>query len=359
MARVSQDVIESLARKVLALRSEYEFATFWLGVRLAGPVSAEEAIATRKEINRRVGLRVLELAPDLTATLDDPEAQVRLSHPSGGVTLRVRPLLIYGRYRKLSREIPQSKWPCRRCHGSGCEACGGTGRRYERTVEELAAAPILAAARATGTKMHAVGREDVDARMLGRGRPFVLELGDPRVRTFALEPIQKQLNETLPGEVELQELQFADRALRRAVNSISPDKSYSALVDCLAPAQRTRLARLACLNGATIRQETPRRVLHRRPNRIRERAIRSCVWEIPPGEGPVRRFTVTLLVESGTYIKELISGDEGRTAPSIAQLLAVPCECAELDVLEVHCDPAADRERMRATNETGQDPRSG
>ena len=342
MERVPENVIEAFARKVPALRSEYEFSTFWIGTRIEGPVTAEEAIALRKEINHRAGERVTELAPDLIATPDAPEARVTLHYPSGGVALRVQPLFIYGRYRKLSREIPQSKWPCRRCHGAGCESCGGTGRRYMRTVEELVAAPILAAARANGTKMHAVGREDVDARMLGRGRPFVLELGDPHVRSFDLAPIQEELNRSLKDEVGLEDLRFADKALMRIVTSISPDKSYCAVVDCLVPAARAGFERITGLGQTVVRQETPRRVLHRRPNRIRERVIRSCSVELPPDEDPVRRFVITLRVQSGTYIKEFISGDEGRTAPSVAQLLAVPCECAELDVLEVHCDPLRD-----------------
>ena len=30
-----------------------------------------------------------------------------------------------------------------------------------------------------------------------------------------------------------------------------------------------------------------------------------------------------------------LSGDEGRTTPSVAEVLGVPCTCAELDVLDV------------------------
>lgn len=37
--------------------------------------------------------------------------------------------------------------------------------------------------------------------------------------------------------------------------------------------------------------------------------------------------------DAGTYVKELISGDDGRTEPSFAALLGQQCFCAELDVL--------------------------
>ena len=331
--------VERFAQEVLRLRSGYEFDTFWLGTRIPGPVSQDEAIAFRRNLNQRVGLRVLELAPDLTATPENPEARITLHYATERVTVAVRPLLVYGRYRKLSREIPQSKWPCRRCRGEGCESCAGTGKRFLRTIEELVAAPILSASEAVGTKMHCIGREDVDVRMLGSGRPFVLELADPHVRSFGLGPIQERINRELSDEVEVEQLQFADKALLRTVNSINPDKSYCAVVECLAPADRHAIAHLADLLDVTLRQETPRRVLHRRANRVRFRVVRNCSVELPPDSELMARFSLCLRVQSGTYIKEFISGDQGRTTPSVAELLGVPCECAELDVLEVHCDP--------------------
>jgi len=340
MNPIPDETIEAFAREVLRLRSEYEFGTFWLGTRVAGPVTPEEAIAIKSEVNRRVGQRVERMAPELTASLERAEIRIELTYPAGGARVqRLRPLLIYGRYRKLSREIPQSKWPCRLCHGAGCDSCGGTGKRFQRSVEELVAAPILAICRGFGTKMHSVGREDVDARMLGRGRPFVLELAMPRVRTFDLAPIQEALNRTLAGEVEVEQLRFADRDLLECMLRLSPDKSYRAMVECYVPVARKAVERLGTLRDLVLRQETPRRVLHRRPNLVRRRTVRAIAVQISDASPMIRRFELTARVESGTYIKELISGDEGRTHPSISAILRAPCECAELDVLEVHCDP--------------------
>jgi tRNA pseudouridine synthase 10 len=46
---------------------------------------------------------------------------------------------------------------------------------------------------------------------------------------------------------------------------------------------------------------------------------------------------VSLIIEaeSGTYIKELISGDGGRTRPSLSELVGVPCNVSKLDVIEI------------------------
>lgn len=338
MAEFTEDMVESLAREIVGLRSEWEFRTFWLGVRIRGPISREEAIAGRRELRRRLGLRVLELAPDLVATPESPEARLMIHPDDGRVSINVRPLLVYGRYRKLSREIPQSKWPCR-CRGRGCELCNYTGKRYERTVEELMAAVLLPLTGAEGTKLHSVGREDVNVRMLGSGRPFVLELARPRVRTIELAPAAAEINRRYHEEMEVREIQPGDAAVLKAVTSARADKTYRAVVECLAPAPVRMVERLSDMAGMTIHQETPRRVLHRRPNRMRPREVRTCSVALQQASEEVRRFVLTLRVESGTYVKELVSGDEGRTNPSVAALLRLPCECAELDVLDVHCDP--------------------
>ena len=46
-------------------------------------------------------------------------------------------------------------------------------------------------------------------------------------------------------------------------------------------------------------------------------------------------FVVDLRCMHGTYVKEWVSGDDGRTDPSLAELLGVGTECAVLDVLDI------------------------
>ena len=47
-------------------------------------------------------------------------------------------------------------------------------------------------------------------------------------------------------------------------------------------------------------------------------------------------FILEVRGEAGLYIKELISGDGGRTEPSISSLLNNECKCQELDVIGIH-----------------------
>ena len=40
--------------------------------------------------------------------------------------------------------------------------------------------------------------------------------------------------------------------------------------------------------------------------------------------------------EGGLYIKELISGDENRSKPSISEILGTNARCVQLDVMHVN-----------------------
>lgn len=85
-------------------------------------------------------------------------------------------------------------------------------------------------------------------------------------------------------------------------------------------------------DGLLIHQKTPLRVLHRRSLMFRERYIHRMKIE------PVnQRFLVVHLeTQAGTYIKEFVTGDLGRTQPSFGDLFGCEADILQLDVEEVH-----------------------
>jgi len=109
-------------------------------------------------------------------------------------------------------------------------------------------------------------------------------------------------------------------------------KRYRAQVQFDADVDADALAAaVAELEGATVEQYTPNRVDHRRASVTRERDVYEATADL---DGP-RRATVEVHGAGGLYVKELISGDEGRTDPSLAGLLGVGAEVVALDVLAV------------------------
>ncbi len=286
--------------------------------------------SARGAFNRELGKRI-EVETGAEGRPADPEIVLLADLPAGRVEATILPVYLEGRYRKLDRTLPQTRWPCRRCQGRGCDTCHGTGKTYAESVEELVAAPVLAATQGEGTRFHGMGREDIDARMLGSGRPFVLEILRPKRRT--LDPVQlgEEVARASGGRVEVVGFHMADARRVVQVKEASPEKSYRVAVLGAAAEAKINEA-LTVAIGRAIAQRTPTRVAHRRSDLVRPRRIVAArLVEFAEG-----RFTLDLRAEAGTYIKEWVEGDGGRTDPNLAQLLGTPLTVEHLDVLEIH-----------------------
>ncbi|MFH0817467.1 MAG: tRNA pseudouridine(54/55) synthase Pus10, partial [Candidatus Micrarchaeota archaeon] len=259
-------------------------------------------------------------------SFDSPDIIILLDFEENEVKVSISPLFIYGHYKKFSREISQTKWPCD-CR-NGCEECKGTMFKYS-SVEDLISAPLLNAFKAKSEKFHGAGREDIDARMLGDGRPFVFELEGPLKRNVDLKSLQDSINSEFHEKIELSRLSFAPPKMVETVKMARLEKSYKALVQTTSPISRQKLSKIPRV--VKLKQQTPNRVLHRRSDLERLRSVRvtNCKQLGPTS------FELTMNTDSGTYVKEFISGDGGRTKPSISELLGVPAVCAELDVIGI------------------------
>ncbi len=293
-------------------------------------VGTEWGESARSAFNRELGKKVA-LASGAEGVTERPDVVFLADLPVGRVELTVLPVYVRGRYRKLDRTLPQTRWPCRRCRGRGCTFCGGTGKTYATSVEEVIAAPFLRTTGAEGSRFHGMGREDIDARMLGDGRPFVLELLRPRVRSIDLAALAGALGPDAAGRVELQDVVPAGPADVLRVKEAAPEKTYRVGVIGAVPVAKVNEA-LHLAVGRAIAQRTPTRVAHRRSDRVRTRRIVA-----PRLVGTdAGRFTLDLRAEAGTYIKEWVEGDGGRTDPSLSSLVGAPLKVESLDVLEIH-----------------------
>ena len=75
-------------------------------------------------------------------------------------------IYLWGRYTKLCNDMPQAPWLI------------GDKRKGKNSVQEVIADGTARAGviDSRSIKFHAAGREDIDVRMLGNGRPFMLDL---------------------------------------------------------------------------------------------------------------------------------------------------------------------------------------
>jgi tRNA pseudouridine synthase 10 len=242
----------------------------------------------------------------------------------GKVSLERNDLFIFGRYKKLVPGLSQSRWLCSHCEGKGCGACGGKGKNYE-SVEERIGEPLKNATGADGYVMHASGREDVDATNTA-GRAFVLMLSNPVKRAPDLE--NAALDIAGSGDVTVAGLYPVARSFVEVVTESHFDKTYEAQVEFGKSLSAADLEEIQGLEGKMLAQQTPQRVAHRRADLVRHRRVKHLEILSAAGGRAVLRITA----EAGTYIKELISGDDGRTQPSIAGLLKMDAKCTKLAV---------------------------
>ncbi|MDF2955846.1 MAG: tRNA U54 and U55 pseudouridine synthase Pus10 [Candidatus Alkanophagales archaeon MCA70_species_2] len=338
--------VEAWAWRAVAALRDYEFKTFLVGTRMSGLLAENEemlweltgaayAEPLKSEFNREVG-KILQRLLNKRVDFQTPDILILIDLNREAVELQVRPVFIYGRYRKLVRGMPQTRWLCRSCRGAGCERCNFTGKMYPESVEELIKAPVVEEFEAEDMILHGCGREDIDARMLGRGRPFVAEVVAPRRRTVNLQRLEEKIKESSGGKVEVFGLRYVTKDAVEIVKNVKAAKTYRFKLRLGAKVEEKHLrAALEGLKGV-IRQRTPRRVVHRRADIVREREVYDiCLIEF--GKHPV----VEIKCESGLYVKELVSGDEGRTKPSLSELLGVTAEVFELDVLDVEFELAS------------------
>jgi tRNA pseudouridine synthase 10 len=257
----------------------------------------------------------------------DGDCRLVFDYREGEVSLERNGLFIFGRYRKLVPGISQSRWTCPKCKGKGCKKCGGKGKNYD-SVEEKAGEPVKKAAEAADYVMHASGREDVDATN-SAGRAFVLEVKDPKARELDYKAIAEEIAKG--NEVSVDGLRTVKRGFVEVVTESHFDKTYKAEVRFGRELTDEDKERIEGIAGRTILQRTPTRVAHRRADLVRHRKVK----ELKVLESAGTSAKLLIKAEAGTYIKELISGDEGRTEPSISDLLSTKAECVSLDVSEI------------------------
>ena len=246
-------------------------------------------------------------------------------------------VFLEGRYRKLTRDLPQTIFWCPDCKGHPrrkrkCSRCEGFGKLTRDSVQELVA---WVAGKVFGTrknKFHGAGREDVDVRMLGEGRPFVLELIGPKVFDVDLAELEAEINRRNEGRLEIRGLHWTEKTRVRVLKETPHAKEYEAVVEVDGEVDPARLEELLGRRIEVV-QSTPGRVAHRRSNKEWQRWIE--LHSATPVDEEPERWTIRLATQHGTYVKEAISGEHGKTSPSLGSLLDVACTCISLDVLAI------------------------
>lgn len=331
--------IDAISKTIAKKLENIEFSTFQIGSiasddmlkaenKVFEMVGIEFVESIKSEINRELGKRVEKLTGKKFA-LKNPDVTVVVDLNIDTIRTQVRSLFIYGKYQKLARGIPQTKWMCPKCKGKGCTYCGGVGKLYPTSVQEIIEKPLLKAADSKKSKFSGAGREDIDARNLD-WRPFIIEILKPVKRKIDLKKLEKQINKS--KKVKAKGLKFTTKDVIRQIKTERIDKTYLAETEFKKDIDKKKLKELKSLTKEPILQKTPLRVVHRRADKYRKRSVKGISYKLISK----RKLQLKIRAESGLYIKELISGDEGRTQPNISDMLGNKVKKISLDIIKIH-----------------------
>ena len=318
--------IPKYAEEIQRRLAGYEYRTILIGSSFPADILEKEKVLQerygnlgepiKKEFSRELGKYYLDMTgKEFDRTDPDIMAKVNVEYMS--IEFQIKSLLIYGIYNKNVRGIPQTRWI-----------------KYSEktdTVESVIGEQLKEMGKGKDYALHGAGREDVDVRMLGNGREFVIELTEPRLRSIDLNKLMESINKTNLGVV-VSSMRPSSREEIKNIKNEKHYKIYCAKLESGKPVSCEELREICKeFNGKVIYQRTPLRVSSSRSDLVRERRIAEMSVECRENGDHI----LTIEAEAGTYIKELISGDDGRTSPSLAEKLGTDIRIRELDVIMI------------------------
>lgn len=244
------------------------------------------------------------------------------------VDIVIDSIFLKGSYIKYCREIGQSPWTI-----NGAKVCASSVQEEMLHLNKIFNSDSII--------MHAGGREDRDVRMLGTGRPIMLEivnpknfeikkrLGDPE---FVKEFVQKELNKTT-DKIEISGLELCEKSYMDLIKKFenSKIKSYTCVVWVSKEISDDDIKMLNEYPETNIIQKTPIRVAHRRSMMDRNKVI----YGLKAKKLNEHFMLLDVRSSAGTYIKEFVHSDLGRTTPSLVSIMNCDCDILQLDVTEI------------------------
>jgi len=233
-------------------------------------------------------------------------------------------VFVMGNYLKFSRLLSQSPW----------EVDGK--KLYETSIQEEIAKIVMPYYQPKDYKFHTGGREDIDVRMLGNGRPFVLEILDPKKSYSVSEDKLKEMEAIINTNpmVNAIGLHYTNEKCFEVLkeSETSKVKAYACMVVSEKEITQQDVDNLNNMRDIKLQQKTPLRVLHRRTLMIREKVIHKLKAVY------VNEHYMVLFVMSsaGTYIKEFVHGDLERTKPNVGSILGGEVDILQLDVMKLY-----------------------
>ncbi|ADY01423.1 THUMP domain-containing protein [Vulcanisaeta moutnovskia 768-28] len=272
-----------------------------LGITTEFNISSAESI--KRELNRELGKRVSSIL-SVSFSREEPDAEVVINITTGSVEVQVMPIYISARYRKIHRLVNgrgQVRWP------------------IDSIIQVFGAQDVV---------IHVGGEDPFGARVLGNGRPTILQIIKPSRRPSIddVYPLLKGLNydvilsdlsrvkssAIVRMKARVRDYVITYRVLAITDNSVT-DGNIKSLHDYFRNRQVVQV--------------------FRRGRRVKRRV--SMVYELDGKVIGDRLVEFLIRCQGNLYIRGFIHGGFGDVEPSIAGTLGFGVRPVEIDILNI------------------------
>lgn len=311
-----EDLILEYSDRVVRILERERISRFLLGVRVPRElVEREEEIARefsistwesiKNELKREIGKRVM--MKGFKPEFEDPDAIITIDLTVNVITIS-RPSLMYVvRIRKNERGF----------------RIRGPENSLEKLLEEK-----LSNLSPEYVRIHTTTRDSYRYRITDEGVFAVLEIHAPKRRDMDLKDLQVLLRELQPFEIEI-----ISRGFRKDVRELNNRLSktiYRIKVECSRDLKDEEIEKIKSMGVMTVTQHTPSRFVSRGAPETTRRGVAS-LREFTRINDKV--YSIVVVIDKRLFPEEFISGDGGRTSPSLSEVLGVELKPLEVDII--------------------------
>ena len=274
-----------------------------------------EHIAPDITINVVIANRVIEKGNDGHNNQNNDNNYIDSSNTSHvTVFAKSSPIFLCGRYVKTIRGISQKKDKCQKCSGSGCATCNYMGASQSNSVESIVGDRLLDITKGDTAKFSWLGGEDKDSLVLGNGRPFLMQILNPKVRYLEKELIISEngicavLKQRSPRSQLPSRFTTKIKITIHAENDL-PDESLATLSNVLENSEVSYKAK--------------------------SKVVKKKIYSLKAEQIHEKTFVLTMIADGGLFIKQFVGGQE-YIEPSISKIIGMKCECVAFDILDIN-----------------------
>jgi tRNA pseudouridine synthase 10 len=318
------DKIDSMAEVAIKRARPYQFRTFAVGVSFPdGTQEREDELRSNlrlkgsETIKTQAARLVSSNLADSTGKRIDkqrPDATLLVDFESGDVSVTSKPIFFYGRYTKPAG-IQQRQTLCELCKGGGCEKCRNTGFDQKASVEVALRKRLAGLSGSDRMIFTWLGSEDRESRVYPPGRPFIVEVKNPRKRKLPGKfgtrvrgrRVSVSSGRVLPSKpLRLPSFRFLTKIKATARSKVSPE----GLKDLR-----------STFRGASVRFDRP----HNRPT------TKTVYGVSATARG--RKLFIEAELDGGLPVKRFVNGE--LVSPSVSEVLKTEVGCRSFDIFRV------------------------